>query len=148
MLSSLAAIPLSFKVPEAHGRPPFSDVAAGLASIDERGREQLSSAALRDDLRWFAARMRALEAMSHRWLAELDRREQQGSADELRHCTRWLCDELKLTSNAAYAQVRTARALDGELRLTAAALRRGEISARHVEVCRHVVEGEGGSESG
>ena len=142
-MSSLAAIPLSFKVPEAHERPPFSDVAQGLASIADGGPAHLSSAALRDDLRWFAMQVRALEAMSHRWLAELDRREQEedGPADrELRHCTRWLCDELKLTSNAAYAQVRTARALDGELHLTAAALRRGEISARHVEVIRRAME--------
>src|SRR5215467_5746290 len=142
-MSSLAAIPLSFKVPEAHERPPFSDVAQGLASIADGGPAHLSSAALRDDLRWFAMQVRALEAMSHRWLAELDRREQEedGPADrELRHCTRWLCDELKLTSSAAYAQVRTARALDGELRLTAAALRRGEISARHVDVIRRAME--------
>jgi hypothetical protein len=136
----LAANPLPLRVPEGHERPPFSDVSQGLAGIDDGGPEQLSSSALRDDLRWFAMQQRALEAMSARWLAELDRREQQGPEDELRGCARWLCDELKLTSNAAYSQVRTARALDQELRLTAGALRRGEISAQHVGVIRRANE--------
>jgi len=142
VVSSLAVDPVA-PVPEAHGQPPYSDAAAGLASIDERGPEQLSSAALRDDLRWFALQARALEAMSHRWLAELDRREQRddGPDDgEFRRCAAWLSDALKLTSNAAYAQLRTARALDGDLRLTAAALRSGEISARHVDVIRRAME--------
>jgi Domain of unknown function (DUF222) len=136
----LAANPLSFKASEAHERPPFSDVARGLADIDGSGPDQLSSAALRDDLRWFAMQQRALEAMSARWLAALDRREHQAPDDLLPHCTRWLCNELKLTSNAASAQVRTARALDQELRLTAGALRRGEISAQHVAVIRRAME--------
>ena len=144
MLSPLAGDPRS-RVPEAHVRPPYSDVTAGLAGIDERGPDELSSCALRDDLRWFETQVRALEAFKARWLAELDRREQRedgpGPDDgELRRCTAWLSDTLKMTSNAAYSQLRTARALDGELRLTAGALRRGEISARHVEVIRRAME--------
>lgn len=142
-MSSGPAIQASSPAAEAHSRPPFSDVAAGLAGIDERGPGQQSAAALRDDLRWFAVQVRALEAMSSRWLAELDRREQgeEGTADgEFRRCAAWLSDELKMTPNMAYAQLRTARALDGELRLTAAALRRGEISARHVHVIRRAME--------
>ena len=139
-MSSLAAEPAPLPAPEAHLRPPFSDVTRGLAALDERGPEQVSSAALRDDLRWFATQQRALEAISARWLAELDRREQAGSQDLAPHCTRWLSEELKLTANAAYAQLRTARALDGRLRLTAAALRRGEISAQHVAVIRRAME--------
>jgi hypothetical protein len=51
---SLAANPLPFKAPEAHERPPFSDVTRGLADIDGSGPEQLSSAVLRADLKWFA----------------------------------------------------------------------------------------------
>jgi len=124
----LAAHQLPSEPPEAHGRPPFWDVTQGLAGIDESGPQQLSSKALRDDMRWFATQQRALEAMSARWLAELDRRERDPD-DDLRGCTAWLRGELRLTSNAAYSQLRTARALDGELRLTAGALRRGEISA-------------------
>src|SRR5215467_9447704 len=128
-MSSLAAIPLSFKVPEAHERPPFSDVAQGLASIADGGPAHLSSAALRDDLRWFAMQVRALEAMSHRWLAELDRREQREdgpAGGEFRRCTAWLSDELKLTSNAAYSQLRRGfdRALGrGDPRYASAPLR-------------------------
>src|SRR5690348_17209562 len=127
-MSSLAAIPLPFKEPEAHGQPPFSDVARGLASIDGNGPQQLSTDALRDDIRWFAQQQRALEAMMNRWVAELDRRQDQGPEGEPVRCAAWLSNTLNLTSNAAYKQIRTARALDGELRLTAAALRRGEIS--------------------
>ena len=135
----LAADPPPSK-PAAHGRPPFSHVTRGLAAIDQGGPAQLSGAALRDDLRWFATQQRALEAMSARWLAELDRREPASVHDDLRAPARWLCDELRLTSSQAYAQIRTARALDGELQLTAAALRRGEISAQHVAVIRRASE--------
>src|SRR5262249_30981362 len=73
---------------------------------------------------------------------ELDRREQRdgGPQGELLRCSTWLADALKLTSNAAHAQVRTARALAGELHLTAAAFRRGEISSRHVDVIRQAME--------
>jgi Domain of unknown function (DUF222) len=137
------AVPLaSLPVPEAHRRPPFSDVAAGLGRLEEAGPDQLSANAVRDDLRWFQTQVRKLEALSARWLAELDRREQRdgGPQGELRRCSTWLADALKLTSNAAYAQVRTARALAGELHLTAAALRRGEISSRHVDVIRQAME--------
>jgi hypothetical protein len=45
-----------------------------------------------------------------------------------------------MTSNAAYDQIRTARALDETLRLTAGALRRGEIGAHHVAVIRRAME--------
>jgi Domain of unknown function (DUF222) len=134
---SLAAEPTTY---QAHEHPPFSDVARGLADIDGRGPEGLSAGELRDDLRWLATQQRALEAMQLRWLAALDRREKAVFDGEFRHATRWLCDELKMTSSAAYAQVRTARALDGELRLTAAALSRGEIGARHVDVIRRAME--------
>jgi hypothetical protein len=142
VVSSPAADPVS-QVPEAHERPPYSHVTAGIAGIHELLPEQLSSSSLREDVRWFETQQRALEACKARWLAELDRRDQRedGPDDgEFRHCAAWLGDELKMTSNAAYAQVRTARALDGELRLTAAALRRGEISARHVDVIRRAME--------
>ena len=117
MLSSLAAADQVSGIADDHERPPYSDVVRGLAGIDERGPEQLSSGALRDGLRWFATQVRALEAISHRWLAELDRREQRedgpAAGGEPGHCTAWLSDELKMTPNAAYAQLRTARALDG-----------------------------------
>jgi hypothetical protein len=51
MLSPPVAEPFA-RVPEAHTRPPYSDVAQGLASIDERGPGELTAGALRDDLRW------------------------------------------------------------------------------------------------
>jgi Domain of unknown function (DUF222) len=134
---SLAAESTSF---QAHEEPPFSDVSQGLADIDERGPKELTAGELRDDLKWFAIQQRALEAMQNRWLAALDLREKAVFDGELRGAARWLCDELKMTSNAAYAQLRTARALDGELRLTATALRRGEIGPRHVEIIRRAME--------
>src|SRR5262249_17232573 len=116
--------------------------AAGLERLEEARPEKLSANELRDDLRWFQTHVRRLEALSARWLGELDRREQRdgGPQGELLRCSTWLADALKLTPNAAYAQVRTARALASELHLTAAAFRRGEISSRHVDVIRQAME--------
>src|SRR5262245_2555332 len=90
--------------------PSFASVEEGLAVIDRGSPESLTSDTLREDLKWFTIQQRTLEAMSARWLGELDRREQQASADDSRDdffsCTRWLSETLKLTPNAAYAQVR------------------------------------------
>src|SRR5215470_4264190 len=122
--------------------PSFASVEEGLAVIHQGGPETLTSKALREDLKWFATQQRCLEAMSARWLAELDRREQlasEGSEDDHQSCARWLSETLKLTPNAAYAQVRTARMLSS-LNWTADALRRGEISAQHVGVIRRAME--------
>src|SRR5215471_13071679 len=123
--------------------PSFASVEEGLAIIDRGGPENLTSDTLREDLKWFTIQQRALEAMSARWLAELDRREQQASKDDSRDdffsCSRWLSETLKLTPNAAYAQVRTARMLE-QLPWTAAAFRRGEISSQHVAVIRRAME--------
>ena len=135
-MSSLAAdlidAGLAVPAPEAHRQPPFSSVVDGISAIDGEGPGGLSSERLGDDLRWFAAQQRALEAMQARWLAELDRRD-DGDRES---SARWLQDNLRLTSNAAYAQVRTARQLE-ELPRTAAALRGGEIGVQHVAViCR------------
>ena len=123
--------------------PSFASVEEGLAIIDRGGPENLTSDTLREDLKWFTIQQRALEAMSARWLAELDHREQQASKDDSRDdffsCSRWLSETLKLTPNAAYAQVRTARMLE-QLPWTAAAFRRGEISSQHVAVIRRAME--------
>ncbi|HYW27870.1 MAG TPA: DUF222 domain-containing protein [Terriglobales bacterium] len=125
-------------VPDEHRRPPFSSVQDGIDEIDAAGPAELASDRIRDDLRWFALRRRALEAMEARWLAELDRRwHEEGRPEEaLNGCAPWLQEQLQLTPGAAHAQVRTARQLQ-HLRRTAAALREGLISAQHVSViCR------------
>ena len=122
--------------------PSFASVEEGLAVIHRGGPETLTSKALREDLKWFATQQRCLEAMSARWLCELDRREQlasDASEDDYESCARWLSETLKLTPNAAYAQVRTARMLSS-LGWTADALRRGEISSQHVGVIRRAME--------
>ena len=139
-MHSLAAAPLPFTAPEARARPHFTDVTRSLVAIDSRGPRGLPSDALREDLKWFAAQQRALEAMSAAWLAELDRREPPSLRENLRAPARWLHSELNVTPRLAHAQIRTARALDGRLRLTAGALRRGEISAQHVAVIRRASE--------
>jgi len=78
-----------------------------------------------------ACQQRALEAVQARWLAELDRRQ-----DDRESSARFLQETLQLTSNAAYAQVRTARQLD-RLPTTAAALRSGRLGPSQVAViCR------------
>ena len=124
---------LTVPTPQAHAEPPFSSVADGIAAIDSEGPAQLATDRLRDDLRWFAAQQRALEAMQARWLAELDRRE---DPEHHQSSTLFLQDHLHLTANAAHAQVRTARQLE-HLPRTAAALRAGHIGSPHVAViCR------------
>src|SRR5262249_46739562 len=89
--------------------PSFASLEEGLAVIDRGGPENLTSDTLREDLKWFTIQQRTLEAMSARWLGELDRREQQAPPDDHHFCTRWLSETLKLTPSQAYAQVRTAR---------------------------------------
>ena len=124
---------LTSLAPEEHARPPFSSVQAGIAEIDAAGPQELPAERLRGDLYWMAKQQRALEAMQAHWLAELDRRETpavEGAA------TWWLQENLHVTSNAAYAQVRTARQLE-QLPHAAAAFRAGQISSQHVSViCR------------
>src|SRR5262245_45148309 len=117
----------------ASSRPPFSTVEDCLDRIDADGPQQLSTDSLRHDILWFATQHRALEAISARWLAELDRRERQAPPDPLGSCLAWLQDTLHLSSSAACGQLRTARRLD-QLPRTAAAFRRGELSAQHVGV--------------
>ena len=114
-------------------RPPLATVEECLGRIDAEGPRQLATDALRDDIRWFAIQQRALEAMSARWLAELDRREREAGPDPVNSCVHWLQDTLHLTNGAAYGQVRNARRLE-QLPRTAAALRRGELSAQHLGV--------------
>jgi hypothetical protein len=121
------------QAPQEHSRPPFSQVAEGIAEIDAAGPGELSAQRLRADLYWMSRQQRALEAMQARWLAELDRRDTdplEGSAEL------WLEQNLGATSNAAYAQVRTARQLQ-DLPEVAAAWRAGQIGSQHVSViCR------------
>src|SRR5215813_10123125 len=143
MAAPKTAPALSYGSTGGYVPPSFASVEEGLAVIDRGGPENLTSDTLREDLKWFTIQQRTLEAMSARWLGELDRREQQASADDSRDdffsCTRWLSETLKLTPNQAYAQVRTARMLE-QLPWTAAAFRRGQISSQHVAVIRRAME--------
>ena len=70
--------------------PSFAGVEEGLGVIYRGGPETLTSKALREDLKWFATQQRCLEAMSARWLAELDRLEQEGPPDPACSCSLWL----------------------------------------------------------
>jgi hypothetical protein len=97
--------------PEVYLQPPFSSVEQGLFLIDTRGPEELATSRLRDDLKWLTRQQRALEAISARWLAELDqRRDGLGCGPD--SCTEWMTDTFNVTPNAAYSQLRTARVLD------------------------------------
>src|SRR5262249_6604360 len=131
--------------PDAYCSPPFSNVESALSQIEFDGPEQLSRGTLRDDLAWLSRVQRCVEAMSARWLAELDRLEQEGplspaKPEEGVTCNLWLQENLHLTHNAAYSQIRTARHLQ-HLPRTYAALRQGEISWQQVSViCRAMEE--------
>ena len=112
--------------------PSVASVEEGLAVIDRGGPENLTTNTLREDLKWFTIPQRTLEAMSARWLGELDRREQQASAhDSADDCLllRQVAErDAQAHPNQAYAQVRTSRMLE-QLPWTAAAFRRGQISS-------------------
>src|SRR5215469_5446542 len=143
MRSVQALQPIDFPrvLPDACTPATHASVEEGLALIDRGGPEVLSIESLQEDLRWFTAQQRFLEAMSARWLADLDRRHQQAPVrDPALAPGPWLMDNLKLGPNAAQAQLRTARALQGEMRMTGAALRRGEISWQHVGTIRRALE--------
>src|SRR5215831_17326939 len=97
--------------PEPYLQPPFAPVERGLFLIDARGLEELTTDRLRDDLKWLVRQQRSLEAISARWLAELDGRREPSPGDPER-CTQWLADTFQLTAGAAYSQLRTVRVLD------------------------------------
>jgi hypothetical protein len=115
--------------PETYLRPPFSSVEQGLSLIDARGPENLATDTLRDDLTWLVRQQRALEAITARWLAELDQRHDSRPDS----CTEWMTGTFNVTPSAAYSQLRTARVLD-HLPRALAALRLGRISWAHVRV--------------
>ena len=123
----------------AYAEPPFSTVSGGLSQIAESDPAELSADAIRDDIRWFAAQIGALEALSARWLAELDRRVQGDDRGPFDTCSWFLQESLHLSSNAAYARIRTARQLASMPR-TVAALRRGELSSQQLAVICRAVE--------
>ncbi len=104
-MSSLAALDLYASLlpetPHDSTPPVFAGVEEGLALIEQGGPEQLPSDSIRADLKWFAILQRALEAMSARWLAELDRREQQAPDDpQVRQPSppRWPCFHPQITA--------------------------------------------------
>src|SRR3981081_2119767 len=85
-------------------RPPLATLDEGLGRIDTDGPRRLAPDALRDDILWFAGQQRALEAMSARWLAELDRREREAGPDPINSRAPWPPATLHLTNGAAYGQ--------------------------------------------
>src|SRR5262245_10554585 len=111
-MRSLADDPLPSTTGSASSRPPFSTVEDCLDQIHADGPEQLSSDSLRQPILWFVTQQRTLEAISARWLAELDRREQQAPPDPSASCVAWLQDSLHLSNSAAYSQLRSARKLE------------------------------------
>src|SRR5262249_31640358 len=83
MAAPKTAPALSYGSTGGYVPPSFASVEEGLAVIDRGGPENLTSDTLREDLKWFTIQQRTLEAMSARWLGELDRREQQVPHDRL-----------------------------------------------------------------
>jgi hypothetical protein len=115
--------------PEVYLEPPFSSVEHGLLVIDTRGPEHLATDTLRDDIRWLVRQQRALEAITARWLAALDQRQDSPPSS----ATEWMTGTFNVTPNAAYSQLRTVRVVE-HLPRAWAALRLGRISWAHVRV--------------
>jgi hypothetical protein len=86
--------PLSSQSDDPDVPTRFARIVEGLAAIDRRGPDNLSSKALHEELEWFTTRLRAMKAISARWQTELDRREQEARADDHHPGERALVDDM------------------------------------------------------
>jgi hypothetical protein len=117
----------------------FATVEAWLTRSEETV-DDASIHSLRDRLRRYTLIQRRLDALNARCLARMDRLEAETKSDlPFESTTRWLQSTFQVSSNAAYAQVRTAHALEN-LPATAQALREGKIGAQQAAAICHSVD--------
>jgi hypothetical protein len=118
----------------------FATVEAWLAASEGETVEETSIHALRDRVRQQTLIQRRLEALNARCLARMDRLEAETKSGlPMESTTRWLQSTFQVSSNVAYAQVRTAQTLEN-LPATAQALREGKIGAQQAAAICHSVD--------
>jgi Domain of unknown function (DUF222) len=113
--------------------PPYSTVFESLHAIEVNRPAARSMDGVRDEVEWFVKLQRYAEAKLAQRLSELDERELESPSDETISNTDWMRSKFRMSSNMAYAQVRTARSLS-ELPATMDALEEGLISSQHASV--------------
>jgi hypothetical protein len=113
--------------------PPYSTVFESLRDIEANRPAARSMDGVRDEVEWFVKLQRYAEAKIAQRLSELDEREVESPSDEINSNSDWLRSKFRMSSNMAYAQVRTARSLY-ELPATMDALEEGLISSQHASV--------------
>ncbi len=126
------------------------DLTGSLASLQQgidglrRGaRSGLGSADLWELIRSVSSLRSQLDSVITDLVGAVDRQPPVGEGepnDPVLTCAAWLRDELRMTRNAAYAQVRLARQLPG-LPATAAAFAGGELSYGHAMAIARTVDG-------
>jgi hypothetical protein len=118
----------------------FATVEAWLDASESETVEEASIHALRDRVCRHTVIQRRLDALNARCLARMERLEAETKSGlPLESTTRWLQSTFQVSSNAAYAQVRTAQTLEN-LPATAQALQEGKISAQQAAAICHSVD--------
>jgi hypothetical protein len=118
----------------------FATVEAWLGASEAEIVEEASIHALRDRVRRYTLVQRRLDALNARCLAGMDRLDEEPQSElRMESTTRWLQSTFQVSSNAAYAQVRTAHTLEN-LPATAQALREGKIGALQAAAICHSVD--------
>jgi hypothetical protein len=112
--------------------PPYSTVFESLTAVEANRPAVRSMDGVRDEVEWFVKLQRYAEAKIAQRLSELDERELESPSDEINSNSDWLRSKFRMSSNMAYAQVRTARSLYA-LPATMDALEEGLISSQHRE---------------
>jgi hypothetical protein len=135
-MSSAALVPQSQDTADTL----FATVEAWLTASEAETVEEVSIHALRDRVQRYTLVQRRLDALKAQCLARMDRLDEETEADvRMESTTRWLQTTFQVSSNAAYAQVRTAHTLEN-LPATAQALREGKISAQQAGAICHSVD--------
>jgi hypothetical protein len=119
--------------------PPYSTVYEALQAVESSQPVYHSADAIRNEVEWYVKLQRYAEAKIAQRLAELDERELESPSDEIDSNTDWMRSTFRISSNMAYAQIRTARSLYA-LPATRDALEEGAISSQHAGVISRCID--------
>src|SRR5262249_27164910 len=87
----------------------FAQIDENLSLIGNEDLDSLSPDELRERSQWLSTLTRTSQAISARYLAEVDRREKAApTTDPDNTPCAWLCRSLHISDNAAYSLLRTA----------------------------------------
>jgi hypothetical protein len=123
----------------AYKEPPYSTVFEALEAVERSQPADQSSGDIRNEVEWYVKVQRYVEAKIAERLAAPDQGEPESSFDVAHSNTDWMRSTFRMSSNAAYAQIRTARSLYA-LPATRDALEEGAISSQHAGVISRCID--------